>query len=82
MVLCCRKNGALLLENDVVEEITYPITENFINIFNPNYAMTVHNSQCQSFDQDYVMWETEKYTVRMLNTAIGRSRKLEYIHFV
>ena len=69
-------------KNDVVEEITYPITENFINIFNPNYAMTVHNSQCQSFDQDYVMWETEKYTVRMLNTAIGRSRKLEYIHFV
>lgn len=69
-------------KNDVVEEITYPITGNFINIFNPNYAMTVHNSQCQSFDQHYIMWECEKYTVRMLNTAIGRSRKLEYIHFV
>jgi GTPase SAR1 family protein len=69
-------------KDDEVEEITYPITGNFINIFNPNYAMTVHNSQCQSFDEHYVMWECEKYTVRMLNTAIGRSRKLEYIHFV
>lgn len=68
-------------KNDVVEEITYSITGNFINIFNPNYAMTVHNSQCQSFEQDYVMWESDKYTTRMLNTAIGRSRKLEYIHY-
>lgn len=68
-------------KNDVVEEITYPITGNFINIFNPNYAMTVHNSQCQSFDQHYVMWESQKYTTRMLNTAIGRARKLEYIHY-
>jgi len=68
-------------KDDEVEEITYSITENFINIFNPNYAMTVHNSQCQSFDQHYVMWETEMYSVRMLNTAIGRARKLEYIHY-
>jgi hypothetical protein len=69
-------------ESDEKFLIYIPIDKNFIHNFNPNYAMTVHNSQCQSFNIPYVIHESHKYTVKMLNTAIGRTRKISYINFI
>jgi DNA replication protein DnaC len=38
-----------------------------------SYAMTVHKSQAQTFDFKYSIWETEKFTDRMLYTALTRT---------
>ena len=69
-------------ESDEQDLIYIPIDKNFTHNFNPNYAMTVHNSQCQSFNVPYVIHESHKYSIRMMNTAIGRTRKIEFINFV
>lgn len=68
-------------ESDEKVLVYIPIDKNFTHNFNPNYAMTVHNSQCQSFNVPYVIHESHKYTIRMMNTAIGRTRKIEFVNF-
>jgi hypothetical protein len=68
-------------ESDEQDLMYIPIDKNFTHNFNPNYAMTVHNSQCQSFNVPYVIHESHKYSIKMMNTSIGRTRKIEFINF-
>jgi GTPase SAR1 family protein len=65
-----------------VEEFTIKFSKNFLKYFIPNYAMTIHSSQCQSFNQPYILHEVEKYDNYLLNVAVSRTRKLEYVKYV
>ena len=66
---------------DEVEEFSIKLTDNFLKYFNPNYAMTIHSSQCQSFNEPYTLHEIEKYDKHLLNVAVSRTRKLDYISY-
>lgn len=66
------------IDDNTLYEI--PISKNFLKHFNPNYCMTVHNSQCQSFNEPFRLWEYNRYSKKMLNTAIGRTRNFEFLY--
>jgi len=68
--------------NEEPEKYTIKYTDNFLKYYNPNYAMTIHSSQCQSFNEPYTIHEIHKYDKYLLNVAIGRTRKLDFISYV
>jgi hypothetical protein len=67
--------------NEEPERYTIKYTDNFLKYFNPNYAMTIHSSQCQSFNEPYTIHEIEKYDKNLLNVAVSRTRKLDFISY-
>lgn len=82
-VLLLKDNSRFPNFNPDEEELfTIKFTKNFLNYFIPNYAMTIHSSQCQSFNEPYILHEVEKYDKFLLNVAVSRTRKLDFIHYV
>jgi hypothetical protein len=66
-------------EREEPVKIKLKISKNFLNNFNPNYAMTIHSSQCQRFHENYTLHQAGKYCRRMMNVAVGRATDLSYI---
>jgi hypothetical protein len=49
--------------------------------FNPNYAMTVHSTQGQTFDTPYVIHEFYKMDWRDINVCFTRTTNINNIYF-
>lgn len=62
------------------KQLTIPYNNNeFMNNFNPGYAMTIHSLQGQTINKPHVLHEIEKYDTRLLYVAITRAREFEQI---
>ncbi len=88
-------NSRFTLDKEI-PTIFIPFNKYFCYWFNPNYAMTIHNSQCQSFKENYTLWEIQKYgrlgAIRneknyiktegtyALNVAVSRARNISFVH--
>src|SRR3989304_3245212 len=68
----------LLGEEGIVH--TFKLNKEFLYNFNPNYAMTVHSTQGQTFDKPYIIHETSKLSWRALNVALTRTTNIHNIY--
>ena len=67
-----------LTNND--QEFAIPRNDDFVYNFNPNYCMTIHASQGQTFDQPYGLYDVNLYDEKLLYVALSRSTRLSNIH--
>jgi len=87
----CKKDGIVNNEEFVVDkwddEFVYIDNDKKIEItkfhsqYVVSYAMTTHKSQGQTFDFKYTIWEYDKFTPRMLYTALTRTTNKDNITF-
>ena len=55
-------------------------TKEFTDIFHLAFAMTVFKSQGQTFNENYCIYEWERFDKRMKYVALSRATDLKYIH--
>jgi ATP-dependent exoDNAse (exonuclease V) alpha subunit len=55
-------------------------TKEFTDVFHLSFAMTVFKSQGQTFNENYCIYEWERFDKRMKYVALSRSTDLKYIH--
>ena len=60
-------------------EFAIPRNDDFVYNFNPNYCMTIHASQGQTFDQPYGLYDVHQYNEKLLYVALSRSTRLSNI---
>lgn len=54
----------------------------FQKLFCVAYAITVHKSQGATFNRPYAIYESRRFSKKMLYTALTRTTKQEYVNFV
>lgn len=62
-------------------EHSFNLNKEFLHNFNPNYAMTVHSTQGQTFNEPYIIHEKFKLDWRSLNVALTRTTNIKNIYF-
>jgi len=72
------KEISLLGEEGIVH--TFKFNKEFLYNFNPNYAMTIHSTQGQTFNKPYTIYEVSKQSWRSLNVALTRTTNIDNIY--
>jgi hypothetical protein len=72
------KEISLLGEEGIVH--TFKFNKEFLYNFNPNYAMTIHSTQGQTFNKPYTIYEISKQSWRSLNVALTRTTNIDNIY--